>query len=262
MSAQEGVRPADDEANRYLRRNILRSEAMYGHGFQSPGGLEAVRGFCRKLQMRPGMKILEIGSGLGGSAFYFAKQYAATVVGLDISKEMIEITNERKKVLGLSTVSFQQGDIRTAPLEKDSFDLAWTRDCVLYIEEKSIVWKNTHAALKEGGQLFVTDFCKGKASLSEEFTSYLDDCHYHLEELDGYVESLKAAGFKQVRMEDITDRFIESLKAEQERLEKSRNEFLKEFDPEDYEYLMTRWGRKIRFCFEGDMRWGMFLARK
>ena len=194
MTAKESVRPVNDEANRYSRRNVLRSEAMYGHGFQSPGGLEAVEEFCRKLQMRRGMKILEIGSGLGGNTFYLAQQYAATVVGLDISKEMFEIANERKKVLGLSTVSFQQGDIRTAPLEKHSFDLAWTRDCILYIEEKSVVWKNIHAALKEGGQLFVTDFCKGKAPLSEEFTSYLDHCRYHLEELDAYVQSLKAGG--------------------------------------------------------------------
>ena len=36
----------------------------------------------------------------------------------------------------------------------------------------------------------------------------------------------------------------------------------KEFDPEDFEYLMTRWGKKIRFCSEGDMRWGLFLAYK
>ena len=167
MTGQESARPADNEANRYSRRNILRSESMYGHGFQSPGGLEAVEGFCRNLQMRQGMNILEIGSGLGGSAFYFARQYAATVVGLDISKEMVEITNERKNVLGLSSVSFQQGDIRTASLEKDHFDLAWTRDCVLYIKEKSTVWKNVHAALKRGGQLFVTDFSKGKAPISE-----------------------------------------------------------------------------------------------
>jgi len=34
--------PPEEEANRYSRRSILRSEHMYGEGFQSPGGIEAV----------------------------------------------------------------------------------------------------------------------------------------------------------------------------------------------------------------------------
>ena len=38
---------ANDGAMRYSRRNILRSEAMYGHGYQSPVGVGAVNGFAK-----------------------------------------------------------------------------------------------------------------------------------------------------------------------------------------------------------------------
>ena len=96
----------EEEANRYTRQSILRSEQMYGEGFQSPGGLELLKAFCQKLHLWKGMSVLEIGSGLGGNAFYFAQEYEATVLGLDISQEMVDITTERKKIKKLLRVSF------------------------------------------------------------------------------------------------------------------------------------------------------------
>ncbi|MGI9422736.1 MAG: methyltransferase domain-containing protein, partial [Hyphomicrobiaceae bacterium] len=162
----------EQEANRYSRRSILRSERMYGEGFQSPGGLDAVKGFCRRLHMRQGMKILEVGSGLGGSAFYLAETFGADVLGLDISPEMIALSTERKEKKGVSNVSFRRGDIRTSDLDMVAFDLVWTRDCILYVPEKELLWSKVCAALKPGGQLFVTDFCRGEGALSDEFETY------------------------------------------------------------------------------------------
>ncbi len=253
---------ANDGATRFSRRSILRSEAMYGHGYQSPGGVGAVERFCEKLRMRQGMNILEIGSGLGGASFHFNRQYGATVVGLDMAKAMIELSTERAKEVGLTTVSFLEGDIRTATLEKESFDLAWSRDCILYVQEKDLVWKNVQSALKQGGQLFVTDFCKGKRSGSEAFNEHMDRCDFHLLDLDEYERSVKAAGFKQVRAEDITDQFIESLSEERTRMKEGRETFLKEFTQEDYDYLMSRWEMKIQFCREGELKWGQVIAEK
>ncbi len=163
---QQTLRP-DEEVNRYSRQSILRSERMYGEGFQSPGGIEAVEGFCSRLRMREEMKILDIGSGLGGATFYFAERYSASVLGLDFSQEMVDISMERKEIKRFPNVTFRQGDIRTAVLPAETFDLAWTRDCILYIAEKHLVWKNVYASLNTGGQLFITDFCKGNGHLSE-----------------------------------------------------------------------------------------------
>ncbi|MFQ5540394.1 MAG: methyltransferase domain-containing protein, partial [Candidatus Binatia bacterium] len=199
----------EEEANRYSRRNILRSETMYGEGFQSPGGLRVVEAFCQKLHMGKGMHILDIGSGLGGASFYFARTYGATVAGLDVSQEMVDISTERMKHYKLPNISFRQGDIRTAQLEQDAFDLAWTRDCILYIAEKNLAWKNVYASLKPGGQLFITDFSKGEGPLSEAFISYLMRCQYHLQNLASYRLALEVAGFRDIRIEDNTQAFID-----------------------------------------------------
>jgi phosphoethanolamine N-methyltransferase len=252
----------EEEANRYSQQSILRSERMYGEGFQSPGGIESVEAFCSMLQMREGMKILDIGSGLGGASFYLAEHYGADVVGLDFSQEMVDISTARIERKKLPHVSFQQADIRTAVLPKDTFDLAWTRDCILYIVEKHLVWKNVYTSLKTGGQLFITDFCKGKRPLAESFVTYLSQCHYHLQDLDTYGQALETAGFHNIRIEDHTKAFIDSLQNELKALNAGREQFLQKFTENDFDYLVNRWVKKIQFCEQGDFIGGLFIAEK
>lgn len=261
---QQSRTPAhpEEEASRYSRRSILRSERMYGEGFQSPGGLDAVKEFCRRLRMRQGMKILEVGSGLGGSAFYLAETFGADVLGLDASAEMVALSTERKEEKGVSNVSFRHGDIRTSDLEMGTFDLVWTRDCILYVPDKELAWSNVRAALRPGGQLFVTDFCRGGGPLSDEFETYVEECQYYLLALDEYARTLEAVGFGEVRMEDITTAFVGGQRQERQRLVDDPEAFLREFDESDYDYLINRWDKKIRFCERGNLKWGLFVATR
>ncbi len=250
------------EATRYTRRSILRSEKMYGQGFQSPGNVAAVASFCERLDMKPGMKILDIGSGLGGAAFYFAEHYDASVVGLDVAEAMIEISIERRQARKLANVGFCLGDIRTYPLPANTFDLAWTRDAILYLPQKHLVWQRVFNSVKPGGQLFVTDFCRRRERLSKDFAEYLEQCQYYLQDIDRYANTLAEVGFEVTTSEDITEEFIESLDEEKENLIKHRAEFLGEFEEADYQYLVERWEKKARFCRQGDFRWGLFIVRK
>ena len=252
----------EEEATRYSRRNILRSEKMYGEGFQSPGGLEMVAAFCHKLHMWEGMHILDVGSGLGGASLYFARQYGARVTGLDMSQEMVDLSTERIDTEKLSTVFFRQGDIRTAQLAQNTFDLVWTRDCILYIAEKNLVWENVYASLKPGGQLFLTDFCNGAGPLSDAFMAYLMRCQYHLQDLNSYRNALEGVGFRDITIEDNTQAFIDSLRAEQENLNQDRDRFLQGYSESDYDYLMARWEKKIRYCEQGDLTWALCIAKK
>ena len=50
---------------------------------------------CQKLQLKPGMRVLDIGCGFGGFAQYAAKNYQVEVVGLTISKEQQRLAQER-----------------------------------------------------------------------------------------------------------------------------------------------------------------------
>ena len=50
---------------------------------------------CKKLNLKPGMKVLEIGAGWGTFARHAAKNYGVEVVGLTVSKEQKKFAEER-----------------------------------------------------------------------------------------------------------------------------------------------------------------------
>ncbi|MDE1892612.1 MAG: cyclopropane fatty acyl phospholipid synthase [Betaproteobacteria bacterium] len=50
---------------------------------------------CRKLELKPGERMLEIGCGWGGLAYYAAKYYGVNVVGITVSKEQQKIAQQR-----------------------------------------------------------------------------------------------------------------------------------------------------------------------
>lgn len=50
---------------------------------------------CRKLELKPGEKLLEIGCGWGGLAHYAAKHYGVEVLGITISRQQQRLAQER-----------------------------------------------------------------------------------------------------------------------------------------------------------------------
>merc|ERR1712109_224966 len=56
-------------AGQYKRNGILRYERVFGHTFVSTGGLTTTKQIVDPIGLKPGMKVLDIGCGTGGSAF-------------------------------------------------------------------------------------------------------------------------------------------------------------------------------------------------
>ena len=90
--------PVYDNNGQYTRTGILRYEMIFGSGYISTGGHDTTDYLVAKLGSilkKPGLRVLDVGSGIGGAAFYLAKTYAAHVTGIDLAPEMINIALER-----------------------------------------------------------------------------------------------------------------------------------------------------------------------
>ena len=54
---------------------------------------------CRKLELKPGMRVLDIGCGWGGMAQFAAENYGVEVLGITISREQVALAKKRCKNL-------------------------------------------------------------------------------------------------------------------------------------------------------------------
>ncbi|MCE9949202.1 cyclopropane fatty acyl phospholipid synthase [Hafnia paralvei] len=66
---------------------------------------------CEKLQLKPGMTLLDIGCGWGGLAAYAAKHYGVSVEGVTISAEQQKLAQERCKDLDVKILLHDYRDL-------------------------------------------------------------------------------------------------------------------------------------------------------
>lgn len=71
---------------------------------------------CEKLQLQPGMRVLDIGCGWGGLAYYMAKNYGVSVVGVTISAEQQKMAQDRCEGLDVTILLQDYRDLH------DQFD--------------------------------------------------------------------------------------------------------------------------------------------
>jgi cyclopropane-fatty-acyl-phospholipid synthase len=77
---------------------------------------------CRKLQLRPGEKVLEAGCGWGGLALHLAERYGVSVRAFNLSHEQVAYARDRARAAGLGQrVEFVEDDYRSATGTYDAF---------------------------------------------------------------------------------------------------------------------------------------------
>ena len=121
-----------------------------------------LRLICRKIQLEPGMKVLDLGGGFGGLAHFIASRYACSVVSYNISGPQVAFGRDLCRNL---PVRFEERDYRLAAREAGDFDRVVSVGLCEHIGYKN--YRNflelAHAQLAPGG-LFLLHTIGGNAS--------------------------------------------------------------------------------------------------
>ncbi|KAM4585860.1 phosphoethanolamine methyltransferase isoform 1-T1 [Fundulus diaphanus] len=246
----------------YTRRGILRYEKMFGAGYVSTGGPSTTKEFVDLLNLKTGQKVLDVGCGIGGGDFYMAKMFGVEVLGLDLSDNMIDIAVERARTEKLPSVQFEVADATKRTFPEGSFDVIYSRDTILHIDDKLALFKRFHSWLKPGGQLLISDYCCGEKPWTPVFEAYVKQRGYILYTPSEYGKFIQEAGFCSVRVEDRTAQFIQVIQTELQKAEAIKEEFIQEFSEEDYFAIVNGWREKLGRSKSGDQRWGLFHATR
>lgn len=186
------------DSDRYAPAEIRKYEAIYGRHFVSPGGEACARDCVTCLHLASGDRVLDVGSGLGGSAFLMATEHGAHVHGIDLSTDMVALADQKCREQGLQDlVHFEQADCLDMTVSQ-AYEAVYSRDVLLHIEEKARLFQILRTALVPGGRLLFTDYCKGEGESSAEFDAYVAERGYYLYTLAEYTECLRRAGLDAV----------------------------------------------------------------
>ena len=104
------------------------------------------------LNVQPGERVLDIGTGLGHLAMDMADQIGSNgaIAGLDLNEAMLGIA--RQRCADKPWIEFTAGDAAQLPFPDASFDAAVSVQVYEYIKDTEQVLKELHRILKPGGR--------------------------------------------------------------------------------------------------------------
>jgi SAM-dependent methyltransferase len=107
------------------------------------------------LAPRPGERLLDVGCGCGQTTLALAARVSpgGDVIGLDISRPMLEVARRRAAQDGVANIRFLEADAQTTAFEPAAFDGVYSRFGVMFFADPEAAFRNLLGALKPGGRL-------------------------------------------------------------------------------------------------------------
>ncbi|MEK5357938.1 class I SAM-dependent methyltransferase [Paenibacillus sp. FSL L8-0709] len=120
------------------------------------GGFDLTRRTAEVAALKPGMRVLDVSSGRGTQAIFYAENYGVQVTGIDISEKMIQsATNSAQRSDKADRISFRLGDSQALPFSDNSFD-AVINECAVGIPDDSQqVLNEMVRVVKPGGRVVI-----------------------------------------------------------------------------------------------------------
>ena len=126
---------------------------------------ESGEALVRRIGIEKGLKVLDLGCGDGTTAVPSA-QFGANVLGVDISRPLVEAANRRAKALGLTNCVFQEGDASNLqPLPDHSFDRVQTFFGAMFAPRPFDVAKEMVRVTKPGGHIVMGNWIPNDPTL-------------------------------------------------------------------------------------------------
>jgi SAM-dependent methyltransferase len=170
---------------------------LLGDSFH-PGGTGLTLRLGHLLDLRPGMRVLDVACGHGSSAVALAKAYGCSIHGVDLAAANIDSARAAARREGLEhLVSFEIGDAERLPVPDRSFDVVVCECAFCTFPSKDAAAAEFARVLQPGGRLGLSDI-----TLEGELPAALDTllgwvaCLADARPVDDYVSCLTGAGFE------------------------------------------------------------------
>lgn len=255
----------DAHEDEYSDELIALLELVWGKGFLSPGGPEAVAAIVRNAALADKL-VLDIGCGLGGIELILARDFGARVIGIDIEKELVRRANELMEREGLA----DRVDCRLVepgPLAFDDaeFDVVFGKDSWIHVEDKQSFFAEVFRVLKPGGLLMAGDWMRSHKPYGEDMEYFfeMEGLTYHMDTIENYGSVIRKAGFVDVELEDIADEYrVQAHREYRDMKGRLKQPMINALGEDGQAHFEENWRALTVVLDSGELRPGRFWARK
>ena len=110
-------------------------------------------------RLQPGERVLDLGCGAGTDSLVAARMIGPEghVVGIDMTREMLDKARRAAGEMGADNVEFVEGEAEQLPFPDASFDVVISNGVIDLIPDKDAVFSELHRVLVPGGRIQVAD---------------------------------------------------------------------------------------------------------
>lgn len=126
------------------------------------GGMGATTGLAELAEIPRGARVLDVGGGLGGPARTLASRFGCQVTVIDLTESYMEAAKILTDRIGLGDqVVHYVGNALELSFDDGAFDVVWTQQSGMNIQNKEALYQGIHRVLAPGGTLVFQEYMAG-----------------------------------------------------------------------------------------------------
>jgi SAM-dependent methyltransferase len=160
-------------------------------------------------------RVLDAGSGVGGTARYVADHYGCRVTAVDLTDEYCETSRWLNRLVGLDDrISVRQADVTELPFAEDTFDVVISQHVQMNVADKARLYSEARRVLVNGGRFALWDITIGDRGQLDYPMPWADQPEgSHLVTPDDLHAVIKSVGFAVEQWNDLTEQAVALMQA-------------------------------------------------